>query len=147
MDITEVDSLMAATHLVPQLMAAGLVGATADQPGWAEGRKVAGAPYALAGSALGAIDPPEAIASAASLNAAHVIRVLDNVMLTLISFKEKLQDGDHDGLVEQLKRIQAAREDWLAKRHTGEWEEGPGGVELPSAGEEMRRWIVGRRRE
>jgi len=147
MDIVEVDSLMAATHLVPQLVAAGMVGATADQPGWTEGRKVAGAPYALAGSALGAVDPPEAIASAAALNKEHVIRVLDNVLVTLISFKEKLQDGEYEALAEQLKRIRDAREDWLGKRFSGEWEEGPAGIDLPTAGEEMRRWIVGRRRE
>jgi prephenate dehydrogenase len=147
MDIIEVDSLMAATHLVPQLVAAGLVGATADQPGWSEGRRVAGAPYALAGSALGAVDPPAAIASAAALNKEHVIRVLDNVMLTLISFKEKLQDGENEALAEQLKKILQAREDWVSKRFSGEWEESPAGVDLPTAGEEMRRFIIGRRRE
>lgn len=147
MDITEVDSLMAATHLVPQLVSAGLVGATAGQPGWTEGRKVAGAPYALAGSAMGAIDPPEAIAGAAALNKEHVIRVLDNVILTLISFKEKLQDGDLEALAEQLKKIRDAREDWLDKRNSGDWEEQPGMIDLPTSAEEMRRWVIGRRRE
>jgi prephenate dehydrogenase len=147
MDVTEVDSLMAATHLVPQLVAAGMIGATADQPGWTEGRKIAGVPYALAASALGAVDPPEAIANAAALSKEHVIRVLDNVMLTLISFKEKLQDGENEALAKQLKKILDAREDWLNKRFTGEWEEGPAGVELPTAGEEMRRFVLGRRRE
>jgi prephenate dehydrogenase len=147
MDITEVDSLMAATHLVPQLIAAGLIGATVNQPGWAEGRKVAGAPYALGSSALGAIDPPEAIANAAALNREHVIRVLDNVMLMLISFKEKLQDGEYAVLAEQLKQIRDAREDWLGRRFSGEWDEGPAAAELPTAGDEMRRFILGRRRE
>ena len=111
------------------------------------GRKVAGSPYALAGSALVAVDPPAAIAGAAALNKEHVIRVLDNVILTLMSFKEKLREDDAAALTEQLKKIREAREDWLGKRFSGDWGEGGTGMDVPTAGEEMRRYLVGRRRE
>ena len=41
-DPVEVDGLMSATHLLPQLLAAALLNATIDQPGWREAQKLAG---------------------------------------------------------------------------------------------------------
>ncbi len=53
MDPVELDSMMAATHTLPQLLAAVLLNTTVDQPGWYEARKLAGRPYAAATSAAG----------------------------------------------------------------------------------------------
>ncbi len=51
-DISETDGLMASAHIVPQLVAAGLLNAVVDQPGWKEARKLAGRPFAALTSAL-----------------------------------------------------------------------------------------------
>ena len=48
----EIDSLMASLHLLPQIVSAALLGMTVDQPGWLEGRKLAGKAYAAATGAL-----------------------------------------------------------------------------------------------
>src|SRR4030042_6259627 len=45
-DPVELDSMMAATHILPQLIAAALLKTTVDKPGWYEARKLAGSPYA-----------------------------------------------------------------------------------------------------
>ena len=47
-DPVELDSMMSATHLLPQLMAAALLNATVDQPGWREARMLTGRPFAEA---------------------------------------------------------------------------------------------------
>ena len=45
-DMVELDSLMAATHLLPLLLSAAMLNSTVDQPGWIEARKVAGRAFA-----------------------------------------------------------------------------------------------------
>lgn len=45
-DLMEIDGLMTAAHIVPQVMGAALINATVDQPGWREARKLAGRAYA-----------------------------------------------------------------------------------------------------
>ena len=52
-DPVEMDGLMSATHLLPQLMAAAFLNATIDQPGWREARKVAGRAFAEASAPIG----------------------------------------------------------------------------------------------
>ncbi len=146
-DIVEVDSLMAATHLVPQLLAAGLIGATSNQPGWDSGRKVAGAAYAQVSSSLGAIDTPGSIAQATELSKVHVLRILDNVIRMLVDIKGTVEDEGPEALKAKLEKIQAARLDWIERRYSGDWDEGPPQAEMPTPGDEMRRWVLGKRRE
>jgi hypothetical protein len=145
--MVEIDSLIAATHLVPQLLAAGLVDATSNQPGWDSGRKVAGAAYAQVSSSLGSVDTSESIAHAADLSKEHVLRVLNNVIRSLVDLKSEIENDNPDALKDQLVKIQEARLDWLEKRYTGEWDEGPPATDIPTSGDEMRRWIIGKRRE
>jgi prephenate dehydrogenase len=45
-DVLEIDSYMAATHQLPQLLAAALANVTVSRPGWSEGRKFAGRAFA-----------------------------------------------------------------------------------------------------
>ena len=146
-DIVEVDSLMAATHLVPQLLAAGIVGATANQPGWDSGRKIAGAAYAQSSATLGSLDTPEAIAQASELSKAHVTRVLDNVIRKLVELKGYIEDGESSNLIRALQSADNARVDWLEKRLSGEWNEGPPTTDMPTSSDEMRRWVFGRRKD
>jgi prephenate dehydrogenase len=66
-DPVELDSLMAAVHLLPQLMAAALLNTTVDQPGWWEGRKFAGRAYAQVTAPSVHSGEPEAVANAACI--------------------------------------------------------------------------------
>ena len=60
-DPLEMDGLMAATHLLPQLLAAALLNATVDQPGWHEGRKVAGRAYAEGTAPIAFLNDPQSL--------------------------------------------------------------------------------------
>lgn len=146
-DMVEVDSLMAATHLVPQLMAAGLVGATANQPGWDTGQKIAGTAYAQVTAGFGSLDTAEAIAHAAQLSKDHVLRILNNVIRELADLKYHLEDDELDAFKEKLVNDREARLAWMEKRLTGEWNQGPPPTDMPTSSEEMRRWVLGRRKE
>jgi prephenate dehydrogenase len=144
MDIVEVDSLMAAVHLLPQLLSVSLANITVNQPGWLEGRKLAGALYAQTSSALATGDTPAALNQAIQFSQEHVTRLLDMLIEQLMTMREATQGTE----VELIKKMNTAREgrgQWLEQRAEGEWQEQILQPEVPTAGSEMRRWFLGRR--
>ena len=148
LDLVEADSLMAATHLVPQLVAASMVSATVNQPGWLEGGKLAGAAYAQVGSPTASIDTSKALGNAALLSQEHVVRVLDNVLASLSAFREAIASQDEEDLLERLKNARKGHEQWWQQREKGEWEaERPSKVEMPTSAGGISQLFFGRRRK
>jgi prephenate dehydrogenase len=120
-DPLEMDGLMAATHLLPQLLAAGLLNATLDQPGWREGRKVAGRPYAEATGPIVHLGSSQALAADVMLNRENVRRMLDSALAALMSIRSDIDAQDQDALEERLERARQGREQWWAQRQVGDW--------------------------
>ena len=89
-DPLEMDGLVAATHILPQLMAAGLLNSTVDQPGWHEGRKIAGRSYAEVTAPVMYASEPSTLTTAAMLNRDNVIRVLDGAVAALNAIRGDL---------------------------------------------------------
>lgn len=89
-DPLEMDGLVAATHILPQLMAAALLNATVDQPGWLEGRKIAGRSYAEVTAPVMYPTEPSTLTTAAMLNRENVIRVLDGAMASINAIRNDL---------------------------------------------------------
>jgi len=131
-DPLEIDGLMSATHLLPQLMAAALVNATTDQPGWCEGRKIAGRAYAEASAPVAhLLNEPASLGAAAVLNRDNLLRLLDGAMDSLRSLREDIEAKDETALSESLKRAREGRLIWWAERQTGEWGDGSAEAALP----------------
>lgn len=120
-DEQEVDSLMAAVHTLPQLMAAALVNASMGSPGWQEGQKFAGQAYALASSPIEHQDGPEALASLAIGNRENVLRVLDALLLELQHIRGHIQQQNLMELGEQLRSARQARQQWWEERKAANW--------------------------
>jgi prephenate dehydrogenase len=120
-DPLEVDGLMAATHLLPQLMASALLNATIDQPGWREGRKFAGRAYAE--STAPAVLPGDAssLATTALLNRENTLRVMDGAIAALTALRNDIDKRDEVSLNERLKRARNGRETWWKGRQSREW--------------------------
>jgi prephenate dehydrogenase len=131
-DPLEVDGLMAATHLLPQLMAAALLNATIDQPGWREGRKFAGRAYAETTAAAVLPGDAHSLAATALLNRDNTLRVLDTAIAALSAIRNDIDQDDEAALDERLKRARSGREAWWKGRQSKEWitETAPG-VDLP----------------
>jgi prephenate dehydrogenase len=146
-DPVELDSLMAATHILPQLMSAALLNITVDQPGWYEGRKLAGRAYAEVTGPSVLLGEPGAIASAALLNQEHVVRVIDSLIATLHHMRIDISDQNQKSLLESLERARSGREGWWRERWTAHWsaEETAPSVEMPTAKDVLGR-LVGWRR-
>jgi prephenate dehydrogenase len=146
-DPVELDSLMAAVHLLPQLMAAALLNTTVDQPGWREGRKFAGRPYAEATAPSVHLGEPEALASAAMHAQEHLVRVIDRLIASLYEIRTDINNQDQSSLMDQLKNARSGREGWWNQRWAAHWslEETAPSVEMPTAKDMMGR-MVGLRR-
>jgi prephenate dehydrogenase len=145
-DMAEVDGLTAFSHLLPQLVSAGVVLATTTQPGWNDGRKFAGVPHAHLGSAVVSGDPPEALGEAALLNSENVTRALEAVISVLSAFQEQIRQQDGEGLKSLLNEAREARQLWWRQRELGDWEAAGEREERPSVAGEMFRWMfLGRR--
>lgn len=142
-DIVEMDSLIAATHLVPQLMGVALINATVNQPGWREARKVAGRAYAEATGAYANLGEFKALGTAALLNQENVLRVVDNILAHLHDLREMIAQQDNAQLDIELEQAHQSRDQWWAQRKAANWlaEEVAPGIEVPTSGEVMGRLI------
>jgi prephenate dehydrogenase len=146
-DILEIDGLMAATHLLPQIMAASLINATVDQPGWREAKKIAGRVYAGVTSSLLSENEMKSLGATAVLGRKNVVRVLDNLLAVLQSFRDCIDQEDKISLDEMFERAIQGRAQWWVQRQAANWkaEEMPVS-EVPTSGDMLGR-LVGIRKK
>jgi prephenate dehydrogenase len=134
-DPVELDSMMAATHILPQLIAASLLNTTVDQPGWYDSRKLAGRPFAVATSAMVQFEETNSLSSQAIATHAHLERWIDALMNNLDVLRQELASQDAEKLVKELERARIGREKWLREKNTRSWAatESATNVVLPNA--------------
>lgn len=120
-DPLEIDSMMASTHLLPQIIAAALTNATTDQPGWREGRKVAGRAYAEATGPIAHLGEPHSLRMAVFLNRDNVLRQLDSVIASLNGLRHDIEHENVEALEAQLTRARKSRERWITEREAADW--------------------------
>ena len=121
MDPTELDSMMAATHILPQLLATALLMTTVDQPGWYEARKLAGRPFALTTSAVELFGDASAISSQTVSVREHVVRLLDAYMDNLYTLRQKLIANENEQLLKELDKARQGHDRWLNERFSANW--------------------------
>ncbi|MBK7316309.1 prephenate dehydrogenase/arogenate dehydrogenase family protein [Candidatus Villigracilis affinis] len=90
-DPIESDGLMSTTHLLPQLVAASLLNATVDQPGWQEARKVAGRAYAAVTAGLAYQDEIDSLRLSSLHNRAGMVHALDVMIAALRGFRDDIE--------------------------------------------------------
>ena len=116
-DILEVDSVMTATHIVPQLLAAALLNATVNQPNWREAGKMAGRAYAEVSGPIEHLGHSGTLAANAMQNRDHVLRVLNSVIASIKTLRDDIDDEDADTLNRRLERAYLGRDQWWRDRH------------------------------
>jgi prephenate dehydrogenase len=120
-DLVEVDGMMAALHILPQLSAAALANMTMDRPGWTDARKLAGRVYAEATLPLAYGDESEALVEAALQNHANVIPVLNEMIVQLQDLKERISNQERGDLSGWLEGAREGRSHWWRERDLGDW--------------------------
>ncbi len=143
-DPVEVDSFMAATHVLPQLLGAALMNATVGEPGWRDAGKFAGRAYAQVSSPLDFFDTPEALIAACQENPENTLRVIDKVVGGLQLLRETIAAGETETLVEHLETMQSGRETWWVERQIAEFDkEMRDDVDVPGVGQVIGRLLFG----
>ena len=127
-DPLEIDSLMAATHTLPQLMAAALLNATVDRPGRRDARKVAGRAYAEVTSPISYFSEPKTLGKSATLNRESVVRTIDGVIASLQYIRSDIEEDDGASLETRLERARNGRALWWIQRQAADW----AGEDMPS---------------
>jgi prephenate dehydrogenase len=134
-DPMEVDGLMASTHILPQLLAAALLNITVDQPGWRDGRKMAGRAYAEVTGPVVQLDEPGALCSSALLARDNVVRVIDSAIAALVAIRNDIQEQDQAALSARVDRARGGRERWWHERQVADWSNENPSPESPKASE------------
>jgi prephenate dehydrogenase len=142
-DALEYDGLTAASNTLPRLAAAALVNATMNQPGWVEGRKLAGRAYTVATEPLLHLDDEKKLGRSAILNKDNVVRVIDNYIQNLTAIRQAVLNEDQETLQKLVGGAVKGRESWLSERYRGNWDKPATNTELPSAGETIGRLFLG----
>lgn len=151
-DFVESDGLMTSVHLLPQLISAGLLNATIDQPGWSDLRKTASRNYYAITSALADSDGAEALGTASIHNRQNTVRALNGFINALIDLRDDLEENE-EAFHKRLSSALNGRINWLIERNKAEWTQMPEEkIETPSLmetlfGSKLSKRITGTDRE
>lgn len=115
-DPEEADGLVAAGNLLPQLMAAALVNATIDQPGWREARKLAGSTFAQVSGTVHYSVKAAGLTQALLLNRQNALRVMDDALTALQLMRTDLENADEKNLNQRIEHALKGRSVWWQER-------------------------------
>lgn len=114
----EVDGLLAAVHLLPQLSAAALTQAVLGS-GIKDRQDFAGRAFGLASLPAESEDTAAALAAAAVENQENVLRALDGLIDILEQQRQLIGEGEAQQLQASLEEAQQARGEWWGQRSRG----------------------------
>jgi prephenate dehydrogenase len=121
-DLAEVDGMMAALHLLPQVSAAAMADMMISRPGWNDARKLTGSPFSNATLPVLAEEKGEALTEALIGNQANMLAVLDELVAELTRVRAFLADGDREALGKWMETARQGRERWWKERTAGDWQ-------------------------
>jgi prephenate dehydrogenase len=144
MDTAEADGVFSAMHILPQLAAAALLGATVDKPGWQEARKLAGRPYASVTASVAYNDDVYSLGESALNNRENVVRLLNTYIASLISLRDEIEANQREAILERLEGAVRGRVRWLDERIEADWLKGERQeIDAPSFGERVGQMLFG----
>jgi prephenate dehydrogenase len=117
----EVDGLLAAVSLLPQISAAALISAVQNQPGWIESRKFAGPAYSAAASSVIRMDGANQLGVDMLANRENLLRMMDEYICSFQKLRDVLEGSDETALDSLLKSARQDYTGWLIQRKSGKW--------------------------
>jgi prephenate dehydrogenase len=144
MDIAEADGIFSSMHVLPQLAAVALLGATVDKPGWQEARKLGGRPYAAVTAGAAYHDDMLSLGESALANRENMVRLLNAYITSLLNLRDEIEENDREALLERLGDAWNGRARWLDERTAAEWLKGEGQeIDAPSFGDRVNQMLFG----
>ena len=144
MDTIEADGLLGKVQILPQLASAALLHATLDQPGWQEGKKLAGKPYAAVTSGLAYHDDSASLREAALENRENTVRLLNSYITSLLQLRDDIEANDSDAVGSYLDNAWFGRTHWFEERIDAEWlNKEAQKIDAPSFGDRVNQMLFG----
>jgi hypothetical protein len=123
---------------------AALLDSTLDQPGWQEGKKLAGKPYAAVTSGLAYHDDSTSLREAALENRENVVRLLNSYIASLLQLRDDIEDNDRDAVASFLDNAWSGRAQWFEERVEAEWlNKQAQKIDAPSFGDRVNQMLFG----
>ena len=120
-DLQENDGLMAATHLLPQLLSIAMLNSTVDHPGWGEARKVAGRAFAEVTGPAAHLDEAEALKSAVFFSQENIVRKIDDIIGNLKEIRHEITNNEDEALTSRIAQAKSGVNKWWVERGRGSW--------------------------
>ncbi len=144
MDTTEADGLLGKVQVLPQLVAAALLDATLDQPGWQEAKKLAARPYASVTSGFAYHDDAVSLREVALENRENLVRLINSYITSLIQLRDDLEEANREALGTRLENAWNGRIRWFDERVEAEWfNKEAQKIDAPSFGERVNQMLFG----
>ncbi|MEW6093043.1 MAG: prephenate dehydrogenase/arogenate dehydrogenase family protein [Chloroflexota bacterium] len=122
LDLAEADGMMAALHILPQLSAAALTNLVMNRPGWRDARRLAGRAFAEATLPVAEDGGDAALAETVLQNRENVVRLLDEMIVSLEDLKQVISAQERKNLLGRLERAREGRSRWWRERSAGDWQ-------------------------
>ncbi len=135
LDAAEHDGLMAAVDGLPTLLSAAVMNAVSNSPAWRELRRMAGSQFETVTHLPDFL--PEDFSAAVQGNRSNIVHWLDVMIEELSGWKYDLQGEDEEAVTERFADAVEHRDQWLALRAKGNWEESGGLEESPGLWKQM----------
>lgn len=113
----ELDGLITANLLLPQLSAAALMKAAAKQPSWQEGKKLAGGLLFHSTLPLADLYENEYFGFTARAHGENMARLVEDLIRELIEVRDFLKEENKEKISDLFNQALDSRDEWLTERH------------------------------
>lgn len=136
----ELDGLIAANLLLPQLNAAALMKTAAKQPSWQEGGKLAGGLLFHSTLPLADLNENEFFGFTARANNENMIRLVEDLIRELIEVRDLLKEADKEKISDLFNQALDSRDEWLTERYRSQMSPQIA-TSIPGKDEALKRFI------
>jgi prephenate dehydrogenase len=120
-NMDELDIIHAYTHILPQLTTTALVNNSLRTNVWNDAKKIAGPIYSKATHPVINNDDAPAMIESIMQNKAMTIRVMDELIASLVEIRETISDGKAKKLRTWVEQAQESHMQWWEERKVGDW--------------------------
>ncbi len=122
-DIAELDGLLAAYEILPELVAAAFFNSVSSQGGWHYGCKLTNSSFAAIAHPLAGLTEREDFGTAALANRENTLRVIDNLLRELQVIRDTLENNRGTELRDRIGQARSGHSAWWESRMSGNWEQ------------------------
>ena len=123
LDPAEHDSLTTVTEEIPQLLSVAAYSAAMKHNAWGDAQRLTNPPFNVLTRYL-LTHHPDALRDEWLANREALARAIDDVVATLRQVRDCLADGDESAIEAFLIAASDDYQEWINKRHKGDWDEG-----------------------